>query len=177
MKKLFLLFLFLPILAYSQEKEPESKSKTIEFTSKEGALYQKEFEDIGKTGGVIFKNIYITDLIGNRVISALRLENSYYIGSGNSIDYVGTLDADELEGCIKALKYLKDNILTATPSLYTEIEYKSRDGVLIGAYSSKGSWTLFIQTKSYTQKSLTSIKIGEIDNLISNFVSAKSKFK
>lgn len=177
MKKMLLLILFLPLLAYSQEKEPESKSKTIEFTSKEGALYQKEFEDIGKVGGVSFKNIYITDLIGKRVISALRIENSYYIGSGSSIDYIGTLDADELEGCIKALNYLKDNILSTTPTLYNEIEYKSRDGVLIGAFSSKGSWTLFIQTKSYTQKSLTSIKVGEIDSLINNFVLAKSKFK
>jgi len=177
MKKLLILLFLLPMLAYSQEKEPESKSKTIEFTNKEGAFYQKEFEDIGKIEGVSFKNIYITDLIENRVISALRLENSYYIGSGSSVDYIGTLDADELEGCIKTLDYLKENILATSPSLYTEIEYKSRDGVLIGAYTSKGLWTLYIQTKSYTQKSLTRIKISEIDKLINNFVLAKSKFK
>lgn len=177
-KMLLLLLLFTPLFAHSQEsKEPESKSKTIEFANREGSLYQKEFEEIGKTGGLTFKNIYITDLTSQQTISALRLENSHYIGSGSSIDYVGTLDSDELEGCIKSLNYLKENLIPTKPTLYTEVEYKSRDGILIGAYCSKGEWKLFVQTKSYTQKSLTVLKVIELDNLINNFIIAKSKLK
>lgn len=177
MKNLFLLLFLLPILSYSQDKEPESKSKTIEFTRKEGALIQKEFETIGKSSGVTFKNIYLTDLSTKQVVSALRIENSYYIGSGSTVDYVGTLDSDELDGCIKALNYIKDNLLPTSPLLYTEIEYKSRDGVSIGAYYSDNTWKLFIQTKSYTQKSLSVIKLIDLDNIIANFKLAKSKLK
>ena len=62
-----------------------------------------------------------------------------------------------------------------TAETYTEVEYKTRDGVQIGTYWSekKNEWTLYVQTKRYSSRSLSSFKSDELTTLIDNLKKAK----
>lgn len=158
--------------ANAQEKKQEeaSKSKAVELLKKDGVLLKKDFYDIGKVAGVTFQNIVITDISAGTKTGALRIETSYYSSLGTDT-YIGTLDYDELAGCIKSLTYIKDNIITTIPENYVECEYKTKDGVSLGAFLSstkkEKTWKIYIQTKSYTNRSQNFMKSDNIIEIIS----------
>lgn len=176
MKRVLLIMtvLFLVISVNAQtSKENESKSETVQLLQKDGILLRKDFYDIGKVEGVTFQNIIITDLSTGEKTGALRLETYYYSPSLGTDTYIGTLDYDELEGCIKSLTYIKDNVITSLPETYTECEYKTKDGVRLGAYvrttKKEREWNIYIQTRSYTNRSqnfLSSEKLVEVISLL-----------
>lgn len=173
MKKiLFMLVTLFCLSANAQEKKEEesSKSKTVELLKKDGVLLKKDFYDIGKVAGATFQNIVITDISTGQKTGALRIETSYYSSIGTDT-YIGTLDYDELAGCIKSLSYIKDNIITTIPENYIECEYNTKDGVSLGAYlnitKKESVWKIYIQTKSYTNRSQTFMKAENISEVIS----------
>lgn len=189
MKKILLLALsmVLCISGFAQEtKGNDSKSKTVEFLKKDGALLKKEFFDIGNISygkssiSVKFQNILITDVVSKSKVGALRLETEYTSSIGTDT-YIGTLDSDELEACIQSVKYLRDNVINQQATTYTECEYRSRDGVLIGAYSNlrnpEKPWILYVQTKSYTSRSMETLSLDKIDELISLLEKAQAQLK
>ena len=53
--------------------------------------------------------------------------------------------------------------------------YNTRDGVEIGTYwnEKKKEWTLFVRTKSYTSRSMSTFKVDEITTLVDNLKAAK----
>lgn len=171
-KVVFILITLFCLSANAQEKKQEeaSKSKTVELLSKDGVLLKKDFYDIGKVAGVTFQNIVITDISTGTKTGALRIETSYYSSLGTDT-YIGTLDYDELAGCIKSMTYIKDNVITTTPANYVECEYKTKDGVSLGAYLSttkkESVWKIYIQTKQYTSRSQHFMKSENISEIIS----------
>lgn len=177
MKKILFMMavVFLAITANAQtnKQEESSKSETVQLLQKDGVLLRKDFYDIGKVGGVTFQNIIITDMSTGEKTGALRLETYYYSSSLGTDTYIGTLDYDELEGCIKSLTYIKDNVITSLPETYTECEYKTKDGVSLGAYvrttKKERDWRIYIQTRSYTNRSqefLSPDKLVEVISLL-----------
>jgi len=174
MKKLFLSLLLISFsaLLFAQEtkNEPVSQSKSIEFLSNKGLFVLKEFYDLGKIKGIhIYKDIYsemdcevliITDIKNNTKMSCLRLKQD---------KYVGTIDADELDECIQTLEYISNNLLSTTPTVYTEVEYISRDFVKIGAFYNKG-WRIVVYL---SPNSVFHLEPSEIANLKSVFERAK----
>ena len=182
MKKLvLLLLLIIPIgLSAQGEKERPSKSKTIMFQEKSGIILEKKFYDIEdeKVQGVAFQNIIVTDLSTGEKQGALRLKTSYYSKTlNNSETYIGTLDYDELDACIKSLEYMQQNIINQTPDTYTECEYKSRDGVTISVFSGKKGWTIYLRTKDYTSRSVEYVNIDKLPAIITNMKTALSQLK
>ena len=89
-----------------------------------------------------------------------------YRGQYSSDSYIGTLDSDELDACIKSLQYIKDTLLPSAPTVYTEAEYKTNDGVKFGAYYAKDKWTAFIYTKGYTSRSAEFLGVDNLDSFI-----------
>ncbi|MCD8182781.1 MAG: hypothetical protein LUE99_06505 [Bacteroides sp.] len=133
---LFMLIALFCLSANAQEKKQEdaSKSKTVELLKKRRCSFEKkDFYDIGKVAGATFQNIVITDISTGTKTGALRIE-TYYSSSLGTDTYIGTLDYDELAGCIKSLTYIKDNIITSIPENYVECEYNTKDGVSLGTY-------------------------------------------
>lgn len=179
MKKIILFFLLLlsaNFTAIAQEKqnnEPESKSNSVAFLAKDGTLIQKDFYQIAAIKGVGCEVLIIKDLISNKKIGCLRLKTTYY--SSYSTTYIGTLDADEIDACVQSLQYIKEKLIPSTPETYTEVEYKTRDGVKIGAYCEGGQnkWTVYVQTKSYTNRSEEFLDSSNIDKLINAMITAK----
>lgn len=70
---------------------------------------------------------------------------------------------------------MKDNILSKDAETYTEAQYTSRDKVEIGAYfdETKKKWTAYIQTKSYTTRSMKFFEAANLDALAAEMQKAK----
>lgn len=179
MKK-FLLSLFICCFAIGitnaqQTAEPESKSKTVEFLSKDGSFLLKDFLASTKVDDIDFQVLIITNIKDNSKIGCLRLTTRYIDDT-----YIGTLDADELEACIQCLTYIKDNLLNTSPANYTEVEYSTRDGVEFGAYytidknPAKNKWHIYAKTKSYTWRSQESISPENLDAIIEQLQQARN---
>ena len=160
--------------AQEQTNENVSKSEAVQLLNREGILTRRDFYDIGNIGKVAFQTLVITDITTGEKTGALRLE-AYQVLTTNSQTFIGTLDYDEISGCIKSLEYIKNNLLNTTPDNYTEFDFKTKDHASVGAFYSvnENKWTLYIKTRDYISASLKAIKAKEIDTLISLFTAAK----
>lgn len=178
MKKLLFLMLVLcfGLSSFAQEKAkdeiPESKSKAVEFLQADGTFLVKEFYDLQKIKGVECQVLIMHNVVSGSKMGCLRLETQYR-SQYTSDNYIGTLDADELDACIQSLQYIKDTLLPSSPEVYTEAEYKTNDGVKFGAYYSKGKWTAFVYTKGYTSRSAEFLGVDNIDSFIAVMQQAK----
>lgn len=175
-----LLVAMLSLNAYSQEQQKEkSQSKTIEFLSRDGSFFKKEFYDLQTIGSSYDKIecqvLIITDMKTNSKMGCLRMTTTYP-SSGSNDSYIGTLDQDEIDACIMCLEKIQSDIITSAPNTYTEAEYKTRDGVSIGTFwrKQKSEWAIYVQTKSYTSRSMSSIKPEHISLLIKVLKDAKA---
>ncbi len=183
MKKILFAVLFLfslnVVSAQQEDSKDESKSETLEFLEKDGACFMKEFYDLGKVKGVECQVLIITDVVEGSKIGCLRLITRYS-SSVTSDTYIGTLDYSEIDACVKSLEYIKSTIQNQ-PSIYTEIEYKTNDGIEIGAYyneqsnlAAKKGWRAYVYTKSYTSRSAEYFDASNIDALIGILQNAKN---
>ena len=164
-----------PCFAQNDANEVKSESKTLEFISRGSSLIKKEFYDLGSVKGVECQVLIVTDLLKNEKMGCLRLETKY-TSSYSTDTYVGTLDYDEIEDCIKSLNYIKDNILPSIPSTYTEVEYSTRDNIEVGAYYSekKLAWIAYTYTKSYTSRSAEFFDAASLSLLVNKMAIAKN---
>ena len=180
MKKLFILLVLLCSVAVSnaQEKETEkSQSKAVLFEQSIGSLIRKDFYDLPKVRGVENKVLILTDILTGKKIGCLRIETKPFSSSNET--YVGKLDFDELDAAIKSLSYIKETILPTTPDVYSEIVFKSKDGVQLGTYFNEKTkkWVVFIYTKSYTSRSATYCDETELSEMIEIMKTAKNKIQ
>ncbi len=181
MKKLFIFSLFCILMCLSsvaQDQKEKSSSKTVEFLSKDGTFFKKEFFDLPTVGSsynrIDCQVLIITDMKSNEKRGCLRL-TTHYSSSVSSDDYIGTLDPDEMDACIMCLNKIQSDIAINAPETYTEAEYKTRDGVRIGAYwnSRKTEWVIYVQTKSYSSRSMSTVSSANVPTLINNLTTAK----
>lgn len=182
MKK-FLTLVVLSIMSLTttfaqDQQEKKSASKTVEFMSKDGTFFKKEFYDLPSIGTTYNKIdcqvLIITDLKNNNKLGCLRL-TTYYSSSVSNDEFIGTLDLDELDACILCFEKISSDITISPATTYTEVEYKTRDGVQLGTFwnSKKSEWRTYVQTKSYSSRSMTSISSDNVASLISNLKQAK----
>ena len=182
MKRSFLLVLFIFTLnftfAQQNDSREESKSETLEFLKKDGACFKKEFYDLGMIKGVECQVLIATDVVEESKIGCLRLITKY-ISSVSSDSYIGTLDYSEIDACVKSLEYIK-SVIQDQPSVYTEIEYTTNDGIEIGAYynqkgnlAAKQGWKAYVYTKSYTARSAEYFDVTNIESFIGILQKAK----
>lgn len=179
MKRLLVvLALMMPMFLNAQEKETKSNSKTLEFLEKDGSIFKKEFYDlpsVGKSYNLTENQVLIiTDLKSNDKRGCFRITTKYPTSSGTD-EYVGTLDPDELDAAVLSLEKILNDIIPNTVDIYTEVIYKTRDGVQIGTFwnNKKKEWTLYVQTKSYTARSMSTFKSDEFTTLVDNLKKAK----
>lgn len=175
---LFVLALMMPMFLNAQEKEEKSNSKTLEFMAKDGIVLKKEFYNLPDVGSSYNKTqnqvLIVTDLKSNEKRGCLRIITNYPSSSGNT-EYIGTLDPDELDAAIVSMEKILAEIIPTTPETYTEVDYKTRDGIEIGTFwkEKKNEWTIYVKTKSYTSRSMSTFKAEELELLIINLKDAK----
>lgn len=166
-------------VAFAEEaKEEASKSSTVEFLKQDGTLILKEFYPEVNIGGVKFQVLILTNVVTGQMMGCLRLETKY-VSQYTADTYIGTLDADELAACIQSLNYIKNTLSATAPSHYEECEYRSRDRVVLGAFFSdrKAKWDVYVQTKSYTTRSMKTLSIEDLSKVISTMELAQTTIK
>ena len=164
---------------FAQETaEKKSASKTVEFLSKDGSFFKKEFYDLPTVGSslnrVNCQVLIITDLKSNEKRGCLRL-TTYYSSSVSNDSYIGTLDPDELDACIMCFEKIVSEITVSPATTYTEVQYKTRDGVQLGTYwyDKKSEWITYVQTKDYSPRSMSTVSKDNVASLINNLKQAK----
>lgn len=157
--------------AQEAKPEPTPLSKLEEFSKKSGTLVQKTFESIGGVSDVTMDIVEIKDLLSNQAVKGLRME--LVVKSTYSTDTKRAfLDSDEIDGLLKSIQFVRDNVMTTTPTIYTEVTYQSRSGFEFGAFFAiKGKgWTSYLKLERFDGKSfafMDSTALGKFLELIS----------
>lgn len=150
----------LQLFAQTPAKEKELSNAEV-FSAKAGALMQKEFVEIGTIKKAKIQVLYYTDLISNTKTNALKFE--YDVASTYSTDTkVAILDVDEIDGLMKSIKLMQDNVMLTIPANYTEVYYRSRGGFECGCFTSKGAWSCYLKLEKYDGKSYVWLESADL---------------
>ena len=165
MKKILniLIVLFMATGAYAQSLVSGSSSKTLQLLEADGSFLVKAFYDLATVKGVDCKVLIITDAFSGKKLGCMRLETRPSAARAAET-YVGTLDADELDACIQALSYIRE-------------QYRTRDKVTIGAFfdTRKQEWTAYILTKNDTSQSMKLLDAESLELLKEEMVKARDR--
>lgn len=178
MRKILLIVLSFVLVAntsFAQDTKEESKRESFEFMGKYGSFVQKEVYDLDspKIKGIDIQVFIATNVISGIKSGCMSIETHYF--NGHSLDpYTGILEYVELDACIKALTYIKDELLLTQPEVYTEIEYQTLNNLKFGAYYSKNKWTVFIYANESISNSAVFINPSNIATLIDIMNQAKA---
>lgn len=167
-------FLF-SIQIYGQTPVKEKEQSNAEaFSAKAGTLMQKEFVEIGTVKKAKVQVLYYTDLISNIKKSALKFE--YDVVTSYTTDTkVAILDVDEIDGLMKSIKLMQDNVMVTVPTNYTEVYYRSRGGFEAGCFTSKGAWSCYLKLEKYDGKSYVWLEASDLTTLYGFLEQAKAK--
>ena len=175
MKKFLALFLVL-ILACAAatsfaEETTVSESKFETVLLKKGSLLLKEWIDYCEivpsyaSYPMIFQTARVVDIETGEEFYALRIKYSDY-----NRTVFGVMDADEIDGAIATLEYVKKHIYELKD--YSEVTYTASSGVKVGYHN--GVWDeAFIQLNS---NQTYSFDMESIDELINAFKGVKATF-
>ena len=177
----------LPVFAEGTEEE-ESGSKFEQILLKKGTLIVKEFIDCGYfkkdgcfdydssdemfgfTNTLAFQTASILNVETGIKVYALRITTGYYASQYNYGEAVGVMDADEIDGAIETLKYIKQHISELKD--YSEVIYTASSRMQVGAYHSSDESKLFVKVNSNATKFYN---ISDVDSLIASFEEVKGK--
>lgn len=177
---IFLIAASLAVIVFGQETqirqqlEQREKSNLEKFSSRSGALLEKQFINLGKISGVEVKVLRITDLLTKLTSAGIRFEQEVGRSYGRRTS-IAFLDQDEADGLIKSIKYIQQNILNSSRSDYTEIEFTSRGDFQIGCYFSSNKWQPYLRTSRYDRDALVTLSAEDLAALQSFLESAKAK--
>ncbi len=149
----------------SQETKEKESTKVGSFSSKSGTLIERQFLDVGKVKGLEVKVIKLKDLISNASLSALRFEYSTSYSGGTKINQ---LDGDEVEGLVKSMQKLVNDVFISSVDVYTEITFQSKSGFEAGAYfdTSKKVWKPYLKIEKYDSKSNVFLELEDFSKLL-----------
>lgn len=170
---LFLVFEFGSSILYSQVKE-QNQSNAEKFSSKSGVLIKKEFLVIGTFKGVKIEVVYYTDLMNNIKQSAARLEYEVNVKYGDDTK-ITTLDTDEIDALIKAIKIIQECVLTTKAANYSEVSFTSRGGFEAGCYWYNNDWSIYLKLKEFDSDSYVLLKREDFSQLLIKLEEVKSK--
>jgi hypothetical protein len=172
MKRCFLvpiLFCY-ALLASTQSADTISLSES--FSARAGSVVERQFYDIGKVKGITVQMVKHKDLVTQESISSLRFEY-VDVKTYTSSTKISVLDADEVDGAIKALSAILQAVYYSKRDVYTEIIYRSRTRFESGAYfdPKKDDWVSFVSlgrpantipmTKEELSKVLAFLELGK----------------
>lgn len=194
MKKLVAILMILvmscSMVSAFAETVTESESEFERVMLKKGTLIVKEFTDcclfeedeyftnynstsemFGFTDTLKFQTANILDVETGLKVYALRITTGYYNSNYAYGEAVGVMDADEIDGAIQTLKYIKQNI--AKMNDYSEVVYKASSGMEVGAYHSSTGQRIYVKVNSNATKFYS---VDKIDSLIEAFETVGNTF-
>ncbi len=176
MKPWIFSFLLLAAFAASgQEMSDKNVSETEMFSRQAGLLLEKQFVDIGMVKGVEIKVFKVKDLLSGKSVSSIRFE--YTVRTAYTSDTkTAVIDSDEIDGLIKSIKAMQNDVFPTSRDVYTEVVFISRTGVVCGAYYDleKRRWTPFLDIDKY-RKATVFLTLGDMETFLGFIETAKTK--
>jgi len=178
MKKLFIIIaLFIGLSStFGQTEAKTALSNAEKFSEKSGVLIKKEFADIGEVKDLEIKVVHYTDLISKNSVSSVRLEKEV-VGKYSTDTKIASLDSDEIDGLIKSIKLIQEQIFNSVPTEYTEVSFKSRGGFEAGCFWSKGKWSTYLKIKKYDSKSYVFLDQSDFQILLELLTKSQEQLK
>lgn len=152
----------------------ESESEFEKVLLKKGSLIVKEFKDcclfeeddnyhgyISASDTLGFETASVLDVETGNKVYALRITTGYYNSQYDCGKAVDVMDADEIDGAIKTLEYIKQNIDKMED--YTEVVYETSSGMKVGTYKNAEEAQIFVKVDSKATKYYS---VDKIDSLI-----------
>ncbi|NEN22365.1 hypothetical protein G3O08_02470 [Cryomorpha ignava] len=168
MKKtvIFLIAVFAASLGYSQcEAQMKGLSNAEKFANTSGKLIQMEFLEVGTVRKVDIKVIHYLDLNSLDSLRALRFEY-LVVSTYNTHTKVATVDTDEIDGLINAVKMIQAKLVSANLINRTEVTYRTRGEFEVGCYLKNQEWTAYLQLVCYDSDSRVRLKEGDLAELL-----------
>jgi hypothetical protein len=174
---LAVLLTFSPATLLAQDEEPtteKTQSKTEAFYSASGTLFERQYHPVGKLRTLTIQRMEIRNLSTNEEVRALRFESPYSISQYSSDTKIAVVDKDEVQGLLNALRIMRDQVLTSTRDVYTEVTFTSRSGLQAGCYYDEGKkkWTGYVRVDKYHARSVVYFDATDLATLLSLIESA-----
>lgn len=175
MKKITIyFFIIFSNIIISQDQNSDSKQNKAEiFSTKSGTIIKKQYEDIGKYNRIKLQVVKFTDMISRVSVKALLFEE--VSGLSNSAAHSVTLDVDEVDGLIKSIKIMNNEVLDVKPKNYTEVTFYSRSGLKAGCFLYRDKWNIYIQLDKRDFQSTVRFKRSGIVQLLELLEIAKKQ--
>ena len=141
-----------------------------------GTLIERQFIDIGKLKALEVKVLKLKDLNSGLSKSALRFELSTE-SRYSSDTKISSLDLEEIDDLIKAIRNLQSSVFPTKPDVYTEVTFKSKTGFEAGVYfdTAKEKWISYLQLDKYRRDSMLFLSTEDFTSLLSLVTKAKQK--
>jgi len=154
---------------------PAELTNLEEFSSRSGTLIQREFTRVGEFSSPFRVDVVrVTDLIAKTSIQGIRI--SANVGAGASRE-AAFLDADEIDTFIRAIVLMKSAGFSTTPDNFTDLAYRTRGGLALGAFYANKRWNIYIRTDRYDPKTSVNIDQNEIESLRDLLSQAKERIR
>ena len=146
-----------------------------EFSSRSGTLIQREFTRVGE-----FSNPYrvdvvkVTDLVSKQSIQGVRISANVGAGAARESAF---LDSEELSNLISAIVLMKASISTTVPDTFTDLAFRSRGGIEVGAFYANRRWNIYVRIDRFDPKTSVNLDQNELDSLRDLLTQAKERIK
>ncbi len=177
-------FILLAVLTFSlssvfgQDDLQKTKIEDAIFTK--GSLFKQEVFSLDNLFPFRIDAVKVTNLEKFSSTSGLRVVHK--IQSGKELKTSNNyIDADEIEGLITSLQYMKTILKSKTvPGSYTEIKFITKSGfevILLTAINeqNKLDWNFQVITNIYNEKSLVALPNDSVEKLQKTLGQAKGK--
>jgi len=170
-----LIFIFLNFSLFSQEiTQSKTFTNAEEFAAKSGTLIERVWIEVGKIKGVSVRIVNYTDLISKVKVPSLRFEKEVYNSySKTSETKIASLDKDEVEGLIKALEIIANEVIVQKRNDYSEVAFRSRSGFEAGCFSKEATWDIYLKLEKYDSNSYQFLDKENLPQLIELILNAK----
>lgn len=180
MKKIIPVFLLTFSASFCFSAEATYPTKLEQAVNTTGFLYKQEVFTIDNMSAFRMDVVKITNLEKFTVSSGIKVLHKIQIGKELKTFY-NYIDAEEIDGLITALQYMKTIIKSQTiPGSYTEIKYATKSGFLVSLatilnVSNKLDWSFSVQTNTSNERSLVLLSLSDLGKLQQTLDQAKGK--
>ena len=162
------------LATYAQDAVQETPTNAEKFALRTGTLVEKEYTVIGTLRKTELSVVNYSDLVSGEKTSALEISADLTLDEVTTTK-VAVIDADELDGFIKALKTLNSTVLQSRRENYTEVTYRSRGGFETGCIFTNGEWNAYIMLEKKDGGSVVFIERNDFVTLLMFLEDAKKK--
>ena len=180
MKKSIFLLIFSLFIASAFAQETSTTTKIEQAVTTKGFLFKQEVFSVDNIPSFRIDALKITNLENFSITNGLKVVHKIQIGKELKT-FNNYIDADEIDGLITALQYMKTIIKSKTiPSSYTEIKFTTKSGFQVMLFTvlniqNKLDWSFMAQTNISNEKTLVVLTNDDVDKLQKTFTQAKGK--